>query len=333
MHTLGTRLTALAGAFVTVTALGCADGCQGSPAGGAPEASASAGAEAGLRALSPELNRKVLARVGKREITLGEYAETLERMNEFERLRYQSPERRKLLLQEMIEVELLAEEAKRRGLDKQPETQARLRQILRDEVLRDERRKLPKPEDLPIAEVRAYYAKHRDEFQEPERRRVAHLEVKDKKQAEQLLEEAKSASQKEWGRLVRAHSVDRRTSTAIGDPEEFAGDLGIVAKPGIEGGENPRVPDEVRAAAFEIGKIGEVLPRVVEAQGSFHIVRLIGKTDARTRSVQEAERSIRIRLIEERVRKLEADLEEQLKGKYEVVLDRDKLEKLKVPGL
>ena len=41
-------------------------------------------ASTGPRALSPEMRAKVLARVGDREITLGQYAATLERMNEFD---------------------------------------------------------------------------------------------------------------------------------------------------------------------------------------------------------------------------------------------------------
>jgi len=333
MHSCHSLRRALVGAFVTVTAAGCADGCQNAqPTTDAPSASASAAASSPPAvALSPELRGKVLARVGKREITLGEYAATLERMNEFERLRYQSPERRKLLLDEMIQVELLAEEARRRGLDKQPETQARLRQILRDEVLRDARQALPKPEAIPASEVRAYYAQHQAEFQEPERRRVAHLEVLSEKEATDLLKQASVASPKAWGQLVAAHSVDRSGSTAVGDPDELAGDLGIVAKPGIEGGENPKVPEPVRAAAFEIPKIGQVYPELVRVGKSFHIVRLIGKTDARARSVQEAERSIRIRLLEARAKQLESDLERELRAKYPVVLDEQQLAKLKVP--
>lgn len=332
MHSCRSLRRALLGAFLTVTAAGCADGCQNSDqVAGAPSASASTAAPPAAVALSPELRGKVLARVGKREITLGEYAATLERMNEFERLRYQSPDRRKLLLEEMIQVELLAEEARRRGLDKQPQTQARLRQILRDEVLRNARETLPKPEELPVSEVRAYYDKHQAEFQEPERRRVAHIEVLSETEATELLKKASTASPKEWGQLVGAHSVDRSRSTAIGDPDEFAGDLGIVAKPGIEGGENPKVPEPVRAAVFQIPKIGQVYPELVRAGNSFHIVRLIGKTDARARSVQEAERSIRVRLLEERAKKLERDLERDLRAKYPVVLDEQQLAKLKVP--
>src|SRR5664279_149120 len=86
--------------------------------------------------LTQEQAAQVLARVGDKSITLGDYAAALERMDRFERLRYQSPERRKQLLDEIIAVELLADEAKRRGLDRDPETQLRLDQALRDEVLK-----------------------------------------------------------------------------------------------------------------------------------------------------------------------------------------------------
>src|SRR5438477_8652417 len=106
-------------------------GCQPKASSGtAPSASASA-QPAGL---TPELAARVLAKVGDHEITLGEYAATLDRMDPFERLRYQSADRRKLLLDELVDLELLAEEARRRGLDKQPETQERVRQMLRDEL-------------------------------------------------------------------------------------------------------------------------------------------------------------------------------------------------------
>ncbi len=278
------------------------------------------------------MRAKVLARVGDKEITLGEYAATLERMNEFERLRYQSADRRKLLLEEMIQVELLAEEARRRGLDELPKTRARLRQMLRDELLRQSRQKLPKPEELPASEVRAYYTAHQQEFQEPERRRVAHLELKDEQRAEQILQQALTADAKEWGKLVRTHSLDRRPPSALGDPLEFAGDLGIVATPGVAGGENSKVPEALRQAVFKIDEIGGVYPELVESDGAFHIVRLIGKTDARKRSLQEAERMIRVKLLAERARKLEQQMEQELRKRYEVVIDREALAKLKVPA-
>src|SRR5688572_28676364 len=205
------------------------------------------GAEASAsgKALSPELAAKVLAKVGDREITLGEFAATLERMDQFERLRYQSTERRKQLLDEMIKVELLAAEARRRGLDKRPETQERTRQILRDEMLRRTREGLPAPADIAETEVRAYYEKNRDQFREPERRRVAHILVADAAKAKRVIALAAKATPIEWGRLVQEHSLDKphKRPNAPSVPLELAGDLGIVSAPGDKRGENPGVPE------------------------------------------------------------------------------------------
>lgn len=304
----------------------CSRGCNDTEA---PEPAASGSASP--RELTPELRSKVLAKVGDREITLGEYAATLERMGEFERLRYQSPDRRKVLLDEMIQIELLANEAKRRGLQERPETQARLRQALRDELMRQVRRELPKPSEIPAAEVHAYYDEHKSEFQEPERRRVAHLKLKNEKQALEILELAKKADAKQWGRLVHKHSLDRRPPSPLGDPIEFAGDLGIVVKPGTRGGDNPKVPEPVRRAVFEIDKIGGVYPKLVEVDGHYHIVRLIGKTAERKRSFVEAERVIRVRLLEDRAEKLEKDLEKKLRKRFPVVVDEKALDKLTLP--
>jgi hypothetical protein len=102
--------------------LGCTCGSSGGSAG--PAASATG-------VLDPEQAKRVLAQVGERVITLGDFAQALERMDRFERLRYQTADRRKLLLDEMINTELLAREAERRGIDRLPSTQAALNQTPR----------------------------------------------------------------------------------------------------------------------------------------------------------------------------------------------------------
>ncbi|HEY3593957.1 MAG TPA: peptidylprolyl isomerase, partial [Polyangiaceae bacterium] len=153
-----------------------------------------AGAEAGPpppAGLRPEQAAEVLAKVGDKTITLGDYAATLERMDQFDRLRYQSPERRKELLDEIIDAELLAQDARKKKLDEQPETRQAVRQILRDALLTDARKGLPAPADIPESEVRAYYEAKRESFREPERRRVAHIAVKDKDTAAKVLAAAK----------------------------------------------------------------------------------------------------------------------------------------------
>lgn len=295
------------------------------PQGGA-EASASS------KTLSPELAAKVLAKVGDREITLGEYAASLERMDQFERLRYQSPERRKLLLDEIIKVELLAAEAKRRGLDKRPETQERTRQILRDELLRRTRDGMPAPADIPEAEVRAYYEKHRDQFREPERRRVAHIVVADAAKAKRIQALAAKATPVEWGRLVQEQSLDKPPKNSPSVPLELAGDLGIVSAPGDRRGENPRVPEAVRKAVFEIEKLGGVAAEPVADAGRFHIVRLTGRTGARDRSLPEADRAIRVSILQERIKQSEEKLERELRQRYPVKIDEAALKQVALPA-
>jgi parvulin-like peptidyl-prolyl isomerase len=296
-----------------------------------PAASASAAASAAPRTLSPEQAQQVLARVGERTITLGDYAAALERMDTFERLRYQSPDRRKLLLNEMIELELFAQEAKRRGLDKQPETQERLRQMLREELLRTVRAEVKSASDLPEADVRKYYDEHKADFNEPERRRVSHIAVASANDAKAILGAVKDATAAEWGKLVSERSLDKGPRSLGATPAELAGDLGIVGPPGHPRGANPRVPEALRAAVFKIEKVGGVLGEVVPDGGLFHVVRLAARTEARERSFEEAERTIRINLVQELIRQREVGLEQELARKFPVTIDDAALAKVHAP--
>jgi peptidyl-prolyl cis-trans isomerase C len=326
--------SALARSAYALGGLLLVNACQTKPkptAEPAPSAGASALAPSGGR-LTPELSRQVLAKVGEREITLGEYAETLERMDPFERLRYQSADRRKLLLNEIIQVELLAEEAKRRGLDKQPETQERLRQMLKEELLTSLRRNVPAPNDIAEADVHAYFEAHHDEFKEPERRRVAHLELANEAQAKAALAKAEGASPADWGKLVNDVSLDKPPPSLGPAPTELAGDLGIVGPPGHPRGSNPKVPEPLRAAVFEIAQVGGVLGRVLRTDnGHFHVVRMTGRTEARDRSFQDSERTIRVTLVQQRIREREAQLEQELKQRFPVSIDDNALSQVKVP--
>jgi peptidyl-prolyl cis-trans isomerase C len=282
-------------------------------------------------ALPAELAHKPLATVGDKVITLGDYASTLERMDQFERLRYQSPERRKQLLDEIIKVELLASEARRLELHEDPDTKQRIRQILRDEVLKRMRVELPA---LGEKEMRAYYDQHRDEFREPERRRVAQIVIADRAKAQRVLEQAKKATPAEWGKLVREHSLDAAEKSAPPTAAlELAGDLGIVSPPGDSRGANPRVPEPLRKAVFGIPAIGGVYPELVEHDGKFHLVRMTGKTDARDRSFGEAERTIRVTILQKKQDERQKQLEQELRQRFPVKIDEKALEKVGVPAL
>jgi peptidyl-prolyl cis-trans isomerase C len=291
----------------------------------------------------------VLARVGTRTITLGDFAAALERMDPFERLRYQTDDRRQALLDEMINVELLAREAERRGLDQKPETEELIRQYQRDELLRRVRAEVPGPNELSKEQVQAYYQAHKAEFAAPERRRAAQIALKDAALAARVLAEAAGADADRWHALVKQYNPEalgaEGDKTAARPPLEVPGDLGMLSAPGTPGGGNPAagaggaggagsgdVPDAVRRAVFEIGQVGQVYPQPVAAGGRFLVLRLVSQVEARQRSLEEVEGAVRARLVRSLQEQAENDLVKRLRQSTPVSIDEQALERVPEPG-
>jgi hypothetical protein len=253
-------------------------------------------------------------------------------MNQYDRLRYQTKEQRRKLLDEMIDNELLAQEAARRGLDKQENVQQAIRQILRDAILARARHGLPSVNDIPQSEVRQYYEDNKERFREPERRRVSAIVLDDEAKASEVLTQARQvADGGAWGKLFQEHSKTAPERPNPSAPADLAGDLGIVGPVGDQRGANRKVPEPVQRAVFELESVGDVYGKVVAAGGSFYVVRLSGRTAGHTRSLSEAERSIRIRLLQDKVRAGEAALVEDLRKRIPVVTDERALRSVQMP--
>ena len=287
------------------------------------------GGKSPTASLTDKQAAQVLARVGDKTITLGDYTAALEHMDQFDRLRYQSPERRKELLDEMITVELLAQEATAKGYDKDPLAQQELRTVLRDAMLAQARKDSPTPAQIPEADVRAWFDAHRAEYKDPERRRVSVVVVSTQATADEVLAAAKkSPSPVDWGELVKSKSIDAQARANI--PLDLAGDLGIVSPPDDPRGENPRVPQPVRAAVYTIAEIGQVADKVVSDGGKFYVVRLTQKIAPHERGYEEAERTIRVKLAQDKQREKEDALIADLKKEVKVEVDEAAVATIKV---
>jgi peptidyl-prolyl cis-trans isomerase C len=272
--------------------------------------------------LTQEQAARVVAKVGDTSITLGDYAAALDRMDPFDRLRYQSVEKRRELLNELVDLELLANEARKRGLDKKPEAEAAVRQVLRDALLDEVHDTLPTPAEIPAADVRAFYDANLPQYQEPERRRVTAIVLADEAQAKEVLELALAVKDSTaWGQLYYERSTTAPADKKPDGPLDLAGDLGIVGPVGDEKGENPRIPEPLRAAVFTLDRVGSVYKDVIVHDKKFYVVRLAGRTQAHSRTYAEAERSIRVELLKVKMRELENALEQDLRKKYKVEID------------
>jgi PPIC-type PPIASE domain len=283
--------------------------------------------------IGAEQAAKIVAKAGERTITLGDFARTLDRMDPFDRLRYQTKERRRELLQEMIDVELLAQEARRRGLDRRPEVVDALRQLHRDALLQKVRDTLPPPGAVTADEVKAYYEANAERYNEPERRRVSAIVMTSKAEAEKVLKLAQNVKNAtEWGELFLKNSITAPRSRGPNDPVDLMGDLGIVGPPGDPKGGNTKVPEPVRAAVFKVPAIGQVADAVIETEGKFFVVRMSGLTAGHRRTLAEADRTIRVAILQQKLADLEKKLEDELRAKFPVQVDDKALSGIELPG-
>ena len=100
----------------------------------------------------------------------------------------------------------------------------------------------------------------------------------------------------------------------------------MVSPPGDPRADNPRIPPEVRAALFQIANVGDVLDRYVKASdGKFYVIRLGQKTDAHERTLAEADRTIRVKLAQDKLKAQEDALLDELKREFPIQIDETAL--------
>src|SRR5579859_6659429 len=73
---------------------------------------------------------EIVAHAGSRDITVGELEDMLNQAPQPVRATYVLPARRREFLENMVQMSLLADEARRRGIDRQPDASSAIRRIL-----------------------------------------------------------------------------------------------------------------------------------------------------------------------------------------------------------
>lgn len=210
------------------------------------------------------------------------------------------PDKLKELLRRIYLGKRLVIEAQKLGLDKIPLIQARLAAVQRQtlsETLREYSLERAQSADF-TALAREHYAVRRDEFQLPERFKVAHILKKvqcacerdaQRQQLEQLL--ARLQTGEDFAALAKAESQDTGSAAK-------GGDLGDWLKA------DQLVPPFAEAMSkLNPGQ----LSGVVETEFGFHIIKLLDRQPARLQSFEEAQPALEQRLrqsyVQEQLRK------------------------------
>lgn len=261
---------------------------------------------------------EVLVKVGDRTITVGEFADRLASQSPYLRARFESPERRKEFLDNLVRFELLVYEAKRRGYADTPEILRARRNAMIQQLVKKEVDEPLEASVITNEEMKAVYDANPDEFNRPAEVRASHIFIRDRKKANELLAEAKKADLAGFRSLARERSEDDATKNNGGDLQFFE----------AKGEGQP--PATIRDAAFSLDKVGAVYPNLVEADGGYHIIMLTGKRAPLTRTYEQAKRAIRHKLVRERRDAAMAALTERLRKEVEVEVDYAALQSIEV---
>lgn len=239
-------------------------------------------------------------------------------------------ELRKVCLEQMIDRKLLAQEARRIGINLSPEELNRTlseiqkdypgegfgekltlkgipleewkrsleEKLLAEKMIRHAQRFHGKIEE---AEARKYYESHRSLFQIPRKVRVRQIVVSDGEEALQILK-----------RLKKGESFEKLAmSKSLGPEKVRGGDLGYFSE-----GEKPS--EFNRAFSMEVGEISEV----IKSPYGYHIFKLEEKVEAREIAFEEAKSAIFKELEKKKGEEAFQQWFNDLKKKAKIKVDR-----------
>lgn len=237
---------------------------------------------------------EVLAKAGDKRITLSELNRIIGYYTPEQQQAIKSnPENKVKLLQKLIQEKVLAADAKRLGIDKDPGIREQL-EILTNNQLASELLKREVADKISVSdeEARIYYQLHKDDYKVPETVRVRHILVKAGKGANE--ETQKAAFEKAESLLKRIRAGEDFGKVA----EEASDDTGSKGKGGDLGFfPKGRLIPEFEKAAFAL-KPGEVSD-IVETKYGYHIIKCEEKRPAGVLPFEDAKKGIIERILRE----------------------------------
>ncbi len=250
-----------------------------------------------------------LARFEGGKVTEKDYLRRLEAMPEEARSFVRG--HKKEFLEDIVAEHFLLKEAKRRGIQKDPEVQQLLEAAQRKIIIsRLVQKEIDDKVSLTDEEVEKYYTNHQDEFMTSMTLRASHILVKTGEEA--LLIKTQLEGGGDFEELARQNSLD---ATAI-----RGGDLGFFQR--------GRFVPEFEDAVFTMKK-GE-LKGPVKSQFGYHLIKLTDRLEPTLRQFRDVKDFVRQRLLAEKRSRAFRELVTKLKGNTRVDIDEKKLDKIEV---
>ncbi len=249
----------------------------------------------------------VLATVGQIKITRQLLDDIISTIPEENRVPFLTPDGRKKILDEVVSLVLFSEEAKAKGMNKEPPIKTRMdysqTEFLGREYLR---RRLADTPPVSEAELRAYYKDHAQEFKPPEELKARHIVVQTEAEANKILEEIKSG--KDFVELAKKTSID--PAAAMGGQ--------LLLQDGREWLPKGTFEASFEHALFKIPK-GQV-GGPIKTQFGWHILKVEDKRQPEMPSFVQVRSVIKNRLEDQRRMSFQQTVTDDLKKRIPVVI-------------
>lgn len=282
--------------------------------------------------LTPEQREVVVATLGDQKITLGDVEARLAHESPVVRSQFASQQKRKEYLTTLVQFELLAAEAKKRGLDKDPEVLEAAKQAMVRKFLADTAAEEVQSAGFSEADLRTYYDANPGLYHKPEQVEVSHILVKDEATASRVAKELRGASEGQPAKLVQAWNdyVGRESLDKATVP--YLGSLGVVSKVPTPGAtpqdleRMARVPSEVVDAAM--GREVMTVGTPIQSPQGWHVLMVTSRLPAVEKSFDEVKETIRPRLVKRERDLRRQKLLESLRTSVRVELNEEALQVL-----
>ena len=202
---------------------------------------------------------------------------------------------KKQVLQQLIGKEIIFDNAKKSGILNSPEYKTEYNKLLnrmkKELAIQVWQKKLLDSIKITNKELKDYYKKNKDEFNEKESVHARHILVKTKAEAEKIISELKGLS----GQKLKEKFIELAKKDSTGPSGPKGGDLGYFAQGQMVPAFNSRV--------FSMKK-GTVTLTPVKTQFGYHVIYLEDKKPAMTKTFNEVKTFIEQRLKMEKFKKV-----------------------------
>lgn len=243
----------------------------------------------------------VIAQVAGESITEGDIEEIISHIPAQYRAKYSSLQGRKEIVDGLVEMKMLAWEARRKGIDTQESVKAKIGYAIDQILAKELENGLKKSVKVSETDIEGYYREHLDRYVTPERVKARHILVEKQGLADDLLSRLKKGA--DFQALAKKHSTCPSA--------DKGGDLGWFGR--------GKMAPEFEKAVFALNK-GE-LGDVVKSSFGYHVIRLEDKREPKTKTLDQVRKSIERTLRKKQAEARMAELKDEISKKAGVTVN------------